>query len=171
MENVQQFYTSCFCRKLISNVHNAMHNYQLPDGHSTEQKQLVVLNIYQMLEQKLIFKFEAYTGKCQIQDYPSKISAMCIAKLLKVPNGWFSQFQSHTYNKAVFALKTSIIQLLYSVQQIGCSVKVDSPFLPRMATWLMSGDHTTYLALDTVTLFNDLQEYINNNLKNIYTCI
>ena len=36
-----------------------MHNYQIPDGHSTEQKELVVLNIYQMLEQKLLFRFEA----------------------------------------------------------------------------------------------------------------
>ena len=30
------------------------------------------------------------------------------------------------------------------------------PFLPRMATWLMSGDHTTYLALATRTLLRDL---------------
>ena len=31
------------------------------------------------------------------------------------------------------------------------------PFLPRMATWLMSGDHITYLALATRTLFSILQ--------------
>ena len=47
--------------------------------HSTDQKQLVVLNFYLMLE---LARF----------NYPSKISA--ISKSLEVPNGWFSQILS-----------------------------------------------------------------------------
>ena len=40
-------------------IHDA---YLMSHGHSTEQKELVVLNIYQMLEQKLLFRFEAQSG-------------------------------------------------------------------------------------------------------------